>query len=115
MDSAQLYQKLVESGDRLLRALSNARKQNNCNRVGPGWRRSLGQWISARREVEETAELYAAALRTYRIAMLSELGALPAASGAMLGRVSRHRERVRVVSKQFGDSGPVPAVGRGNT
>ena len=60
-----------------------------------------------------TAEDYAAALRTYRVAMLSELEPLTDASAAMLGRVSKHRERARGTSAPFGDSRLTPAMSHG--
>jgi hypothetical protein len=110
MNSAQLYQELLESGDHLLRAVANERNTNPFEDVGTGWTQPHGRWRTARREVEKTAQVYAAVLRTYRMAILSELGPLPSAT---LGRVSRHRERARGVSTPFGDGRLAPAIGRG--
>ena len=115
MDSAQLYRDLVESGDRLLRALASERKNGPFNHARLGSTRSLGRCRAARREVEKSAEVYAVALRTYRMAMLSELEPLEPAAAAMLGRVSKHRERARTLSTPFGDSRLVPATGRAKT
>jgi hypothetical protein len=104
MNSAQLYLELLESGDRLLRALANERKTPRCNPVRPGWTTSHGFLSAARREVERAAAVYAEALRTYRVAMLSELDPLASAPSTMLGRVSNHRQRALVVPTPCGDS-----------
>lgn len=114
MDSAQLYRELVESGDRLLRALANERKTSLFNHVRPGWTGAPGRCRASRGEVEKTAQVYAAALRTYRMAMLSELEPLVSAPSGMLDRVSKHRERARGVSTPFADR-LAPALGRGKT
>jgi len=115
MDSAQLYRDLVESGDRLLRALADERKTSLFNHVRPRWTGSPGSCGANRREVERAARGYAVALRRYRTAMLSELDPSASAPPATLGRVSSHRERARGVSPAFGDSRLAPAIGRGNT
>jgi hypothetical protein len=115
MDSAQLYRELVESGDHLLRALANERKTSLFNHVRLRRTTSPDRCGAARREVEERARVYAAALRTYRMAMLSELEPLMPGPSALLGRVSRHRERARGVSTPFGDNRLAPAIGRGKT
>ena len=85
----------MDSGDRLLRAVANEQKSNPFADVGTEWTKPDSGWRTARREVEKSAQVYAAALRTYRMAMLSELGPLASARSAMLGRVSKHRERAR--------------------
>ena len=72
MDSAQLYSELLECGDRLLTALANEREANVFNPESlsyPKWQIRLRV---ARRKVELAAEYYAIALRTYRVATLSE-------------------------------------------
>jgi hypothetical protein len=115
MDSAQLYRELVESGDRLLQALANERKTSLVNHIRPGWTRPPGRCRASRREVEKTVEVYAAALRTYRMAMLSELEPLPSAASGTSGRVSKHRERARALSTPFGESQLPPAIGRAKT
>jgi hypothetical protein len=111
MDSAQLYRDLVESGDRLLRALANEQKASFF-KVGSGWTRSPGRCRAARSEVEKTARVYAAALRTYRMAMLSELEPPVSARSGLSGRVSKHRERAREGATPFADR-LAPAIGRG--
>jgi len=114
MDSAQLYSELVESGDRLLRALAKERKTSLFNHVRPGWMRSPDRCGAARGEVEKTARMYAAALRTYRMALLSELEPLVSAPSGMLDLAPKHRERARGVSAPFTDR-LAPALGRGKT
>jgi hypothetical protein len=52
----------------------------------------------ARRKVKRAAEHYAIALKTYRVAMLSELAPSALIQARRLGRISKPRESVRMVS-----------------
>jgi hypothetical protein len=105
MDAAQLYLKLQESGERLIVALADEREANVFsagNSSYANWRHHLG---TARHEVERAAECYAIALRTFRVAMLSELAPSELATPPGRGRGAKHRERAVAVSAARGKGG----------
>lgn len=73
MNSAQLYLKLQQSGERVLQALANER---DVDVLGPGdfsYRKWEEHLSLACEQVECAAERYAIALRSYRLAMLTEI------------------------------------------
>jgi hypothetical protein len=94
MNSAQLYSQLRKCGERLDSALTTEREANVSIPEGLSYRKWQDSLRRARRDVEEAAEYYAAALRTYRMAMLSEL-APSEPSHCKPGRSVNRREIMR--------------------
>jgi len=105
MDSAQLYAELLDSGERLIAALADERKANVFSAATSTYASSRHRLGTARHEVERAAERYAIALRTYRVAMLSELDPFHVAKSPRRGTGTRHRERASAVSAACGSGG----------
>jgi hypothetical protein len=101
MDLAQLNTELQQAGERLIAALTHEREARGGNRAGI-WMTSQYSLRAARRHVEQSAQSYAIALRTYRVAMLSELAPLEMAQSGILGRISAHYERASATATPFG-------------
>jgi len=112
MNSAQRYRELVQSGDRVLQALA---KERELDVFGPGdlssrkWAEDLNL---ARRQVECTAESYAIALRTYRLAMLSELDPAVAAFVRRRRPAAQGRDTMRMIApcRKIGSRKPIKAA-----
>jgi hypothetical protein len=91
MESSQLYTKLLQTGERLFQALACERDASifNCQDLGHAKRQH--RLLMVRRQVKCAAEDYALALKTYRVAMLSEF--LPFEIAPQRGAVRAEKRR----------------------
>jgi len=96
MNSAQFHLDLLEAGGHLFDALAQERnlRVRNSQACGRRWRHRLQ---AARLAVERCAERYAGALKRYRLSMLSEFAPSESVASAIPARVSKHRERTRIL------------------
>jgi hypothetical protein len=105
MDSAELYLELLDSGERLMEALADEREAN----VFSAGTLSYAHWLNhlevARHQVECAAECYAVALRTFRMATISEFAPSELAKSPRRGRHARHREMAVTPSAVRGNRG----------
>jgi len=94
MNSAQLYAELLACGDRLFSALACEKKANIFSPEDLSYTRWQYRLRMARQKVEHEAEVYAIALKAYRVTMLAEVAPSALATARRLGRTEENRERV---------------------
>jgi hypothetical protein len=89
MDTIYLHKELLDANERFFKALSTELHARQSAAVeGKGWPHRLRV---ARRELKSAAQHYAMALRTYRVALISQFAPVRPASPIAVRPASSHR------------------------
>lgn len=106
MDSAKLYLELLDCGERLAIALTDARSADAIDTEELNYSTWQKRMRTAHHALQRAAECYAVALRTYRVAMLAELAPSDPVesrrSRAAAGRLRRARSMAAVCANGCG-------------
>ncbi len=98
MNTARLYTELLKCGERLDSAMTTEREANVFSYEDLSYWTWQDRLLMARRDVEQAAENYAITLRTYRLAMLSELAPSEPSHSCRPARIANRREKMRMVT-----------------
>jgi hypothetical protein len=98
MNSAQHYSELLKCSERLHSALTAEREANVFIPEDLSYLKWQDRLRMARRDVEHAAEYYAEALRTFRLAMLSELAPSERSHTCRPARIANRREKMRTMT-----------------